>query len=405
MKLAILGTDGDILLLVISALAEGHEIVWVGDVRPTDVEALSLIVPGYVDRADEWELLLDRANADAVMVGRGKATSELKAEQLKRLATEAVPMLVVQPIVASVLPYYEVDMARRESGGVARHYNPTAGHPILAEMSQWIAAGHPTIGTIQQISCQRRVADVSRVNVLAQLARDVEVVASIAGDVRRVSAIGPAINDANFGALQIQMTAAGRESVSWSVRSVNVGESHLELTLVGQRGALTLRTADEASDERTTGWIVEVQGDQKSDSRTLAQFDAPRIALMRLADAVSTQPGSAHELSTWDTATRAMEVVDAVEISLQKGRTIEVFQQQLTERLAFRGTMAALGCGLLLVAFVVVVLVTFLGGAEAVVGRRILPWWPLMMLAVLAFFLLLQAVPFLARGPHQDRPK
>jgi hypothetical protein len=92
-----------------------------------------------------------------------------------------------------------------------------------------------------------------------------------------------------------------------------------------------------------------------------------------------------------------MEVVDAVELSLEKGRTIDVYQQQLTERLAFRGTMAALGCGLLLVGFLAVVLVTFLGGAEEAVGHRLLPGWPLVLLAVLGVFLLMQMVPFLAR--------
>jgi hypothetical protein len=249
------------------------------------------------------------------------------------------------------------------------------------------------------------VADTSRENVLGHLARDVESVASVAGDVRRVSAIGPAMADASFGTLQIQMTTAGAAPISWSVRSVNVGESHIEMTLVGQRGTLTLRSADEASDARNTGWTLRLYGEQPSEAQTLAPFDAPRVAITQLADAVTAQHGSASEASSWDAATRAMEVADAVEISLQKGRTIEVFQQQLTERLAFRGTMAALGCGLLLVAFVAVILVTFLGGAEALVGRRILPWWPLMLLAVLAFFLLLQAVPFLARRSDQDRPK
>ena len=90
-----------------------------------------------------------------------------------------------------------------------------------------------------------------------------------------------------------------------------------------------------------------------------------------------------------------MEVVDAAELSLQKGRTIEVFQQQLTERLAFRGTMAAFGCGLMLLAFFAVVAITLLGGAESVLKQRIAPAWPLILLALLAVFLSLQAVPFL----------
>ena len=91
-----------------------------------------------------------------------------------------------------------------------------------------------------------------------------------------------------------------------------------------------------------------------------------------------------------------MEVVDAVELSLQKVRMIDVYQQQLTERLAFRGTMAAVGCGLLLISFVVLVAVTILGGAERPGGNPLFRSWGVLLLAVLAFFLLLQALPLLA---------
>ena len=76
---------------------------------------------------------------------------------------------------------------------------------------------------------------------------------------------------------------------------------------------------------------------------------------------------------------------------------MEVFQQQLTERLAFRGTMAAIGCGLLLLAFFAVVGVAMIGGVEGVLRPRLAGAWPLIVLAVLAFFLLLQAVPMLAQ--------
>jgi hypothetical protein len=100
-----------------------------------------------------------------------------------------------------------------------------------------------------------------------------------------------------------------------------------------------------------------------------------------------------------------MEVVDAADLSLQKGRTIEVFQQQLTERLAFRGTMAAMGCGLLLVAFMVLIGVGILGGVEGLDRRHLVNSWSIVLLAVLSFFLLLQAVPLLAGKSNRDRDK
>src|SRR4051812_3755201 len=124
MKLAILGTDSDILQLAAAARSERHEIVWLGDIRAEDTSAFNSVAPGMVDRGSEWELLLDRAIADAVLVGRGTASDELRAERVKRLATEAMPLLIVHPAFESVLTYYKIDMTRRETGAIVRHYNP-----------------------------------------------------------------------------------------------------------------------------------------------------------------------------------------------------------------------------------------------------------------------------------------
>ena len=118
MKLAILGTDSDILQLAAAARSERHEIVWCGDIRPDDAAAMSSLALGLHDRGSEWELLLDRAIADAVLVGRGAASNELRAERVKRLATEGMPLLIVHPAFESVLTYYEVDMTRRETGAI-----------------------------------------------------------------------------------------------------------------------------------------------------------------------------------------------------------------------------------------------------------------------------------------------
>ena len=79
MKLAILGTDSDIVDLAAAARNANHEIVWLGDVRPQDTAAIAPFTTGLADRAGQWELLLDRAISDAVLVGRGTAPGELHA--------------------------------------------------------------------------------------------------------------------------------------------------------------------------------------------------------------------------------------------------------------------------------------------------------------------------------------
>lgn len=401
MKFAILGTDSDILQLTAAALNAGHEIVWLGDVRPDDVAAAKQFVADPADRSPEWELLLDRGTAGGVLVGRGTALGALRAEQLKRLAVEGVPLLVVHPVLDSVLPYYEIDMARRETGAVVQHFNRVANHPAAAQLAEWVRNGHPTIGTIHQVTCERRVASDTRVVVLAALARDAELLAAVAGDIRRVSAIGPATLDSSFASLQVQITAANVPSLRWSVGAIGANHAGLQLTLLGDRGTVTLRELS-AAPNTGSSWQLETVVDDRRDVQPLESFDPARTAIERFAAAIAEDNAERRAgCSTWESATRAMEVVDAVELSLQKGRTIEVFQQQLTERLAFRGTMAALGCGLLLIAFLAVVLVAVLGGAEGLLQEKIAPGWPLVLLAVLAFFLLLQAIPMMAQKPKQ----
>ncbi|HEX5470653.1 MAG TPA: hypothetical protein VFW73_02145, partial [Lacipirellulaceae bacterium] len=400
--LAILGTDTDILSLASAARNAQHEIVWIGNVRDEDAAAIAQVRDRTPDRSTEWELLLDRGIVDAVLIGRGTASNDLRVEQIKRLVAEGIPLVVVHPAFDSVLPYYEIDMVRRESGAILQHYNPLVGHPLIPAMAEWMRNGHPTIGTIHQLSCERRVAAATRELVLAHFARDVELLAAVAGSIGRVTAIGPSVDAESFASLQMQMTTGGSASMRWSVGYAATGSQGLQMSLLGESGTVNIHIAD-GNHPRPPIWQLETADKGETTDEPLDSYDSARAAIVRLSDAVGApQTEQRASASTWETATRAMEVVDAAELSLQKGRTIEVYQQQLTERLAFRGTMAAMGCGLMLVAFVAVIVVAILGGAEGVVRRRLLPSWPLMMLAVLAFFLLLQAVPLLARKPNHD---
>ncbi len=401
MKLAILGTDGDIVQLAAAARELGHEIAWMGDIRGEDAATLRQLVASTSDRAGEWESLLDPGVVDAVLVGAGTAPNDQRAEQLKRLTAASVPLLTVQPVLDSVLPYYEIDMTQRESGSLIQHYNPLTHPPAAAQLVEHVRGERDQLGAIHQLVCERRLDDTSRAAVLAAFARDVELIASVAGPIRRVSAIGPGSPDASFASLQVQMTSTAIPSLRWSVGTTMPTGAIAQFTLLGERGSVALREprADASADSR---WQIESVIGNTSNIQPVETGNPATAAINRLAAAVcgeDTEQRAA--LSTWEAATRAMEVVDAVDLSLQKGRTIEVFQQQLTERLAFRGTMAAFGCGLLLLTFFAVLVVAVLGGAEGIMQEKIAPSWPIIMLAGLAFFLLLQAVPFLV--PKKDK--
>lgn len=395
MNFAILGTDPLLLQLAQAARAAGHHFVWMGDIRPTEAGPLAAFVSSPADRAAEWELLLDRATVDGVFVGRGAATPEARAEQLKRLAAEAVPILATHPVLGSVIPYYEIDMARCESRGVIQHYHPVMNDPLVSQLAAWVEHGHPQAGRISQLTCERAARGTSREHVLAWLARDIELIAQIAGHIRRVNAVGPAVTDPSFASLQTLMTSANLPALRWSVGVVSSQGERLELKLLGDQGTIVL-VGHSALPAEPTRWELELMNEGGRTQLPVPSFDPAAQAVERFLQAI-TDPDveSRSARSTWDSAIRSMEVVDCVELSLVKGRTIEVVQQQLTEQLAFRGTMSAFGCGLLMLAFLSVVAVALLGGAEGLIGQKIAPAWPVLMLAILASFLILQAVPFL----------
>lgn len=392
MKLAVLGTDADILALVAAALDAGNAISWIGDVRPEERDVIGKLLPGLRISAD-WESLLDHRLADAVLVGRGNAPEALRAEQLKRLAADIMPVLAVHPIGTSVLAYYELDMARHEVHGILRHYSPLAGAPAIEQLGKWVASGAGPLGAVHQIILQRSLDDCGRESIIRHLARDAEVLRDVAGGIRTVSAVGPPAADGSYASLQVQMTTPGTATLRWAVTPGITGADGATLVLIGERGAAEFDLADGRLTTNIAGNPADVP---------LPPFDAPRAAIDALAAALPANGTEASEsASTWQAATAAMEVVDTIELSLQKGRTIEVHQQRLTEQLAFRGTMAAFGCGLLLVTFFVLILAGVVGD---ILGLPIRQFWPIILLAVLALFLLMQALPWIVkrRPPSAD---
>src|SRR5438270_1355443 len=119
MKLALLGADDDSLRLVRWALESGeHELLFAFDSRPRAAE-IQALAP-HVQFQETWETLILGTAADAVIVGRagagltdqtGIADEERRAEQLRKLAQAAVPMLVVCPACEAIVGF-EIDMIR-----------------------------------------------------------------------------------------------------------------------------------------------------------------------------------------------------------------------------------------------------------------------------------------------------
>jgi len=126
--------------------------------------------------------------------------------------------------------------------------------------------------------------------------------------------------------------------------------------------------------------------------------EAPaETAVRRFLDAIAAGDS---KNSTWPQALRAMELTDTIEISLRRGRMIDVHPQQLTEEMAFKGTMAATGCGVLLLLPPLMLTVGWIAG---LMGLPVAEYWAHGLLAMLSLFLAVQFLPkLLASRPSEE---
>ncbi|MFN5755698.1 MAG: hypothetical protein ACK48M_02730 [Planctomycetia bacterium] len=395
MKLGLLGIDDQIAPIVAAARRRGDDISLVCDVAADSPHAA--LVEG-LPRADSWEALVDPRSTDAVLVG-GDGWNELRAEGVRKLVQAGRTLVLSQPLELSMLWAYEIDMIRKDSGARLIPVLPDRLQPFLERLKEAIEAGLAgagSLGPLESIECQRRLRDRSRERVLGQLARDADLLRVLVGDPRRLSTLGGGETDAAWGTLAVGLTGGANLPVRWRVSR---GESPgLSLTLVGGAGSLAVDIpADDASQ-----WTLTAEPGGRVER---AAFDRAATILGLLEG--SSSGGTVVAAAMWDDAARAIELAETVPRSLAKGRAIDLHQEEFSELGTFKGTMAALGCAIVLGGLFVLLLATLVGGiakeAGWEFGERIAGVWPVAVLVVLGAFLLLQLLPLLIGSIPPDR--
>ncbi|MCH8839320.1 MAG: hypothetical protein IH831_01320 [Planctomycetes bacterium] len=319
-------------------------------------------------------------------------------EQVNLLVKHGIGLLTTFPLVDSVLSYYEIDMAREESGALLRHFNPAAEQqPIVEQCTHWILTGHPQLGALEQLVWERPLADRSRQQVLWHFARDVQLLCQVAGQLHRLGALGSPDQAATYAGLSVQMLGKQKLPVRWSVGPVEQSE-HPCLLLIAEQGKFTVQF-----DESGRAVQTQIHHAGRTESTQLEPVDPAALAVTNFVEAMQHGGG---RRSTWTDALQAMELADTIEISLRRGRMIDIHHQQLTEELVFKGMMSAAGCGVLLVLPLLLLLV----GLAELIGLPVARYWPYGLLALLAAFLLVQVLPKLLlhsmeeHGPADQGP-
>jgi len=400
MKLGVLGIDEQIAWVVEAARRGGDAIILVSDLPEHSPHVACLGLDSVVAQPPRWvgwEGLLDPRSCDAVLVGRD-GWNDTRAEAVRKLVQAGRLLVLSQPLSLSMLWAYELDMIRKDTGARLIPILPDRRHPFIAVLKQEIetALATGTPGAIESILLERRMADRSREQVLGQFARDVDLVRALVGDPGRLSTLSGADAEAVWSTLAVGLTGPDHIPVRWQVQP---GEpTSLRLSLVGARDSMTLTIPAGGSDSWTlsSGHDAPLQFDRGAEvMRALyAAFAAAPVETVPHREKISLLP-----VATWDDASRAIELAETIPRSVAKARAIDLHQEEFTELGTFKGTMASLGCGIVLAALLLLVLATLVGGIARETGwdfgERLAGVWPLIVLAVLGLFLLLQTLPLL----------
>lgn len=375
MRFALLGADDDTLALARAVAADSdHELASAHDVPTDRVPELWRQFP-RLSVVESWESLLSGEVADVVIAARA-ATDDPRAEQLRRLAQAGVPLVVAHPVVDSMLVYYELDMIRQDGHSILFPFAPHYEHPALRRLVEFrdLAADGP-LGAVQQVLIERFAAERGRRDVLAAFVRDMALARRLVGELDKLGAMTTPGGESEYANLGLQMSGPGGVVVRWSIGPIEE-RSGARFTLVGQRGKAVWHAPEGDSASH-----IELRGDAGRTIEHFEGYDGARAFLQRFATpqlSVGTQP-------TWVDAAHDMEMADAIDRSLKRGRTIDLYFDEQTEEGTFKGMMAAGGCVLLLVSLVATILSAVL--ARWVPAVRYLAY---VMLALLAVFLLLQ---------------
>ena len=265
-----------------------------------------------------------------------------------------------------------------------------------------ILIGGGPFGSLETLQLERQQIDRSRDAVLASLARDADLIRILVGEPARLMALGSG-GDAAWATLAIGFSGPDQLPVRWQV--TKAATDALTIELVCTTGRLRIEVPGDLNGCWRLSQLPDAAGrplplDHPANSET---FNPAAVMLETLRQQVAgTADSGADETiaaATWADAARTIELAETVPRSLAKGRAIDLHQEEFSELGTFRGTMASLGCGIIMAGLLLLFVATLVGGVAQAAGwefgERLASFWPYAILVTLLLFLMLQLLPLL----------
>ena len=314
MRFSLTGDQSDAALLVQSiVLSADHSLDAVFLHGPLE-ERLQTRLPAETRRVTSPEDAFVASGIDSVIVAESRAEESIR---LARHASQAeYHVVVVPPRDVSTAFSYELHLLLDDS---RRGIVVLTGHWYLPDT----------------ISVDRRISDGQL--TLPAVTDDADPAATLMHAVDACAALGFA--DSQVTVLGVTDDAAPVDSRQIVLSgSAADGKPHPAVTLNCSRSAEMFRlrghTENQTIDDRL---ILPGHTD-------VLPTDLARLLCQRIADRISDVAACQVEM---DRFSRTLQVVGAVERSVRRRRTIDVYMDELTERSVFKTQMTAIGCGVL----------------------------------------------------------
>jgi hypothetical protein len=253
---------------------------------------------------------------------------------------------------------------------------------------------------VEQVLFERFLPDRNREIVLRQFARDADLLQFVAGDATKLHALGSVSGSTAAGPyanLAVQLTCENGLVGRWTVSPVE-DQPGARVTLVGAKGKAIL-----SMPQQNAPWRLETRTAGQSTSDEYPEWDPAATALEKLAAA---RDGAVVD-PTWNEAARTVELAETIDMSLKRGRTIDLHHEEFSDIGTFKGTMASAGCALLMGGVLLVVLVAIADVVAAQAGWNrlagVFHQWPFLLLGVFGGFLLLQLLLLIGKPRQQSQ--
>jgi myo-inositol 2-dehydrogenase/D-chiro-inositol 1-dehydrogenase len=374
-------------------LGDGEEeLAWAQWVVGRPDHRLDAAFPGFLDSAmagiataRDLEDALARPGLDAVIVG---GPLESRGEWLRRAAVEGFAIVALHPPGPDSEAYYQVALSREETGATIVPDLPLRLHPGIKILRQALSSGE--LGSFRGLRFEATSTAIGSSLVRVGFARAVDAIRAILGEIDALTATGdPPGEDPDLD-LVVQLRSAGSLRAEIRIRSEPSADSRL--VLQGSLGSLTLQI--EAGPSRKAR-LLRRDGSHAHEPVDLPDWDPHEAILAVLAS--STARVGAGELPGPNLldGTRAMELSEAANRSLRRGRTVEMHYESISEEATFKSVMTSTGCLIFLASMAVLPLAM----AGPPLGIAWTVYIPYLILPALVLFIVLQALRPTIRRP------